>query len=306
MPKEGKETRQPKFKGTIAYVQRPIEGVALYRKPSEESLDDELEKLDRQDIDVIKKQELINRIKARAAEAEQRRLELEGKGKVAPMERRFTIIDNKPVLDPEGEYTFSEALRTCALAAGDKAGVSGDKVSDILGAIKPFVDESRGAAREVEEKKQETSLAMVAIEALKEKGGGQQPLTVNDMITLFSKLNEITTARSAQEGQPPAQRTIMDDLTQLGSIFETLQRVFGGGSRGEGPPTVLVTLPGTDGKGGIPMDTFMKWDEHQWNRRKEEVKFQDDRENAKAIRNFAGKLGKAADAFSRRAGAEEA
>ena len=85
MAKEGKETRQPKFRGTIAYVKKPIDGIALYKKASEESIDDMLEKLDRQDMDAIKKQELINRIKARAAEAEQRRLEMEGKGKAPPV-----------------------------------------------------------------------------------------------------------------------------------------------------------------------------------------------------------------------------
>lgn len=293
--KEGKEIKGPKFRGTFAYVTKPVPGATLYRKEKEESIDEMLDKLDKQDIDAIKKEELKSRIRTRAAEAEQRRLELEGKGKVEPKERRFTIINDKPVLDPEGEYTFSEALRTCALAAGEKTGVPADKMSDILTAIQPFVQEGREAAKEVEGKKQETSLAVLAIEAMKDKGTtttSQQPITFSDMIMLFEKMEQLRSA-STTTGQP---RTIVDDLAQLGSTFKTLQDVFGGGSssRGEGPTPVYITLPGTDGKGGMPFDTFLKWDEHRWNRQKEETKFEDDRKNAGALRDFLGKLSGAA------------
>ena len=283
-----------KFKETIAYVRKPIEGAILYSGgKGEESVDEMLDKLDKQDIDAIKKEELKSRIRTRAAEAEQKRLELQGKGKVEPKERRFTVIDNKPVLDPEGEYTFSEALRTCAVTAGEKAGVGGDKVSEILGAIAPFVIRQEGVAKGAEEKKMETSVVVAAIEALKERGGGQQPLTFTDLITLFEKMNEINTARAAQQGQPPAQRTILDDFGQLGSAFKMFQELFGGGSRGEGPAPINITIPGTDGKGSMPLDTFMKFDEHRWERHKDEQKFNDSRENARVMRDFVGKLGKA-------------
>lgn len=287
--------KEPKFKGTIAYVRKPIDGVTQYTNGKrEESIDEMLDKLDKQDLDAIKKEELKSRIRTRAAEAEQKRLEL-GKGKVESKERRFTIIDNKPVLDPEGEYTFSEALRTCAVTAGEKAGVGGDKVSEILGAIQPFVVRQEGVAKEAEEKKVESSVAMAAIEALKDRGGNvqaQQPLTITDLVTVLEKLNEM---KSAQSGGPPQQRNALDDLTQLGSTFKVLQEVFGGGSKSEGQAPVVVSLPGSDGKGGMPFDTFMKWDEHRWNRQKDEQKFEDSRKNAEVVRDFIGKLGKAAN-----------
>jgi len=275
-------------------VRKPIEGTTLYSGGKrEESIDDMLERLNKQDLDEIKREELINRIKVRAAEANKKRLEVEGKGETKG-ERRFTIIDNKPVLDPEGEYTFSEALRTCAVTAGEKAGVGGDKVSEILGAIQPFVIRQEGAAKEAEEKKVESSIAVAAIEALKERGNvqAQQPLTLADLITLLDKMNEMKSARS--EGLP-AQRSVLDELTQLGSVFKVLQEVFGGGSKSEGQAPVVVSLPGSDGKGGMPFDTFMKWDEHRWNRQKDEQKFEDSRKNAEVVRDFIGKLGKAAN-----------
>jgi len=75
-----------------------------------------------------------------------------------------------------------------------------------------------------------------------------------------------------------------------------LQEVFGGGSKPEGPTPVYVNFPGTDDQGGgIPLDSFMKWDEHRWNRHKDEQKFQDSRESARVARDFIGKLGKAAN-----------
>ena len=295
MAKEEKKVKKgPEFRGSFGYVAREIPGTRLYRREKEESIDEMLEKLDKQDIDSIKKEELKSRIRTRAAEAEQKRLELQGKGKVEPKERRFSIIDNKPVLDPEGDYTFSEAIRTCAIAAGEKTGVSGDKVSDILNSIQPFIQESRGAAKETEEKRQETSLAVTAfqsaIDALKERGTGQQPMTLNDMIGLFEKLDQLSAART--QGQADAQPSVLDQLAQLGSTFKTLQDVFGGGSKGESP--IMVQLPGTDGKGGMPLDAFMKWDEHRWDRHKDEIKFEDNRETGKALREFVGLLGKAA------------
>jgi len=285
--------KNPKFEGgTIAYVRKPIDGVTLYRGKQEESIDDMLERLNRQDLDEIKREELTNRIKVRAAEAKQKRLEVEGKGKVEPKERRFTIIDNKPVLDTEGEFTFSEALRTCASTAGEKAGVGGDKVSEILAAIQPFVIRQEGVAKEAEEKKVETSIAVAAIDALKEKGNvqPQQPLTITDLITVLDKMNEI---KSAQSGGPPQQRSVIGELAELGTAVKVLQEVFGGGSKSEQSP-VVVSFPGSDGKGGMPLDSFMKWDEHRWERHKDEQKFADSRENAKVMRDFVGKLGKAA------------
>ena len=288
----------PKFKGTITYVRKPIDGVSLYRKKEEESVDEMLDKLDKQDIDDIKKGELKSRILTRAAEAEQKRLELQGKGKVEPKERRFTVIDNKPVLDPEGEYTFNEALRACAVAAGEKAGVGGDKVSEILAAIQPFVIKQEGAAREAEEKKVERSIAVAAIDALKERGNvqPQQPMTFADMLKLLDKMEEIKSARG--EGLP-AQRSVIGELAELGSAVKVLQEVFGGGGgKSEGQTPVYVTIPGSDGKSGMPLDTFMKWDEHRWERHKDEQKFHDSRENAKVARDFLGKLGRAAGKFA--------
>lgn len=296
MAKEKEREGEPKFQfqSAIAYVRKPIPGVTLYKREEEETTDEMLEKLDKQDLDAIKRVELIARIKTRAAEAEQKRLGLLGGKPVAEAkERRFTIVNNQPVLDPEGEYTFSEALRTCALAAGEKTGVPGDKVSDILTAIQPFMQEGREAAKEAEGKKQETSLAVLAIEAMKGQGTGaqaQQPLTFSDMLMLFEKMEQLRSV-STTTAQP---RTILDELAQLGSTFEVLQKVFGGGSRGEGPAPVVVTLPGTDGKGGLPFDTFLKWDDHNWNRHKEEVKFSNDMKNAESIRDFVGKLSGAA------------
>ncbi|GAI66128.1 unnamed protein product, partial [marine sediment metagenome] len=199
---------------------------------------------------------------------------------------------------PEGEYTFSQALKTCASEAGKKAGIAGDKVSEILSAIHPFMVEGREAAKQTEEKKVETSIAVAAIEALKEKGNvqPQQPLTLIDLVTVLGKLDEMKRAAiPPAAGAPPAQRSVLDDLTQLGSTFKTLQDVFGGSNRGEGPAPVYITLPGTDGKGGLPLDTFMAWDQHRWDRHKDEQKFEDSRENARVVRDFIGKLGKAAN-----------
>lgn len=284
--------KEPKFKGTIAYVRKPIDGVQLYSGgKKEESIDDMLERLNKQDLDEIKREELINRIKIRAAEANKKRLEAEGKGETKG-ERRFTIIDNKPVPDPEGEYTFSQALKTCALEAGKRVGVEGDKVSDILSAVQPFVIKQEGAAKEAEEKKVETSIAVAAIDALKERSNvqPQQPLTMTDLITVLDKMNEI---KSAQSGGPPQQHSVISELAELGSAVKVLQEVFGGGSKSEQAP-VVVNFPGSDGKSGMPLDTFMKWDEHRWERHKDEIKFQDSRENAKVMRDFVGKLGKAA------------
>jgi len=288
--------KEPKFKGTIAYVRKPIDGVSLYSGGKrEESIDDMLERLNKQDLDEVKREELINRIRTRAAEANKKRLEAEGKGETKK-ERRFSVIANEPVLDPEGDYTFSEALRTCAHAAGEKAGVGGDKVSEILGAIAPFVTRQEGVAREAEEKKVERSIAVAAIDALKDRGNvqAQQPITFADMITLLEKMSEM---KSAQSGGPPAQRSMVDDLAQLGSTFKVLQEVFGNSSKSEGQAPVYVTFPGSDGKSGMPLDSFMKWDEHRWDRHKDEQKFNDSRENAKVMRDFVGKLGKAAAKF---------
>ncbi len=286
--------KAPKFEGTITYVRKPIDGVTLYSGgKGEESIDEMLERLNKQDLDDIKREELTNRIKVRAAEANKKRLEVEGKGETKE-ERRFTIIDNKPVPDPEGEYTFAQALKTCAISAGEKVGVGGDKVSEILGAIAPFVIRQEGAAKEAEEKKVERSIAVAAIDALKERGNvqSQQPLTMTDLITVLDKLNEM---KSAQSGGSVVPRSMVEEFAQFGSAVKVFQEIFGGGGgKSEGQAPVYVTIPGSDGKGGMPMDTFMKWDEHRWERHKDEQKFQDSRENAKVARDFIGKLGKAA------------
>lgn len=238
-----------------------------------------------------------------AAQVKPQGTELAGGATKAPARQHlFTVVDDKMIADPEGDLTFSEARIMLAENAARKVApdVGKDKLSDIIGAITPFIERREGAAKEAEEKKVESSLVVAAIDALKERGGNvqaQQPLTLADLLTLLGKFNEMRQAAIPPAGgAPPPQRSMLDELTQLGSTLKVLQEVFGGGGgKSEGQAPVYITLPGTDGQGGgIPLDSFMKWDEHRWNRHKDEQKFQDSRENAKVARDFLGKLGKAA------------
>lgn len=292
------EAKTPRFRGTIAYVQRPIPGIALYSGAgtnAEESVDESLARLDKQEIDAVKRQELVTRIRVRAAEAEQKLTKGGGQGR---QERRFAVgPDNRPMLDPDGEYSFNEALRVCATNAIEKTGVSDtEKVSDIINAVQPFLIQRKAEEGVEGEKKLEQSIALKAIEALalKDNKDTTNQMTPLDVLTIAEKLHQMTTPQQA------GQRNPLDDLTQLASTFQMLKESFGG-NQGPGQGQVVVQMPGMNG-GGMPLDAYMKLDDHTWSRRREEAEFQEKRDNAKAIREFFGQIGQAASQVAGKSG----
>lgn len=309
-------TRPPKFEGTIAYTKTPVPGVLLYGRPlsepsgESESLDDLVAKLDKEDINAAKREEVINKIKARvaeaaarAAEAERRRVNLE-RGAAGAEARRFNIENGKPIPDPDGEYTFNEALRICAVEAGNKAGIGVEKVSEIITAITPFMQRGAEQGAEVEQKKQETTILTAFLEHLKERGGGEgQYLTMNDFFTFLEKMDEVRKPPAGTLEGGARQTTFLDQMQQFVGTWQGMRDMFGGGQRGEGSPPVYITLKGPDGQeGALPFDIFEKWDDRRWKRRKEEEELDSKMTTAKEVRNFLSIFGRAA---ARRAGGKE-
>jgi len=303
MVKEKDTVRAPKFTGSIAYVTRPMQGINLYNRTNypTESTDEMLEKLTKQEIEEVKKQEFMARLKGRAVEAQNKQHALEkGQGLTSPLdskERRFSIIDNKPMLDSEGDYTFNEALRVCATDAGAKAGVSGDKVSDIINAIQPLLVERKVEAQQGEEKKLEQSLLLMVLESLRGKSdAGDKQMSPLDVLTIAEKLHDMTASRQGGEERSP-----LDDMAKLATTFQMLKGAFGGNSN-QGPGQVVVQMPGMEGK-TMPMDAYFTLDNHIWNRQKQQEEFKDKRENAKSVREFVGGLAQAASQMAGRGGA---
>ena len=142
--------REANFKGTIGYSVQPVAGVTLYqdRKPSEPSIEEMLEELDRSDIRAARKQELLARIKERIASLEGTKKEEKAPENpkrylVDPQSGRIDVVD-------DGEYTYKDALAVSASIKG-KAG-DYDGAINLINAAKTLAE---GTKLQPEEKKKE-------------------------------------------------------------------------------------------------------------------------------------------------------
>ena len=211
---------------------------------------------------------------------------------------RFTLIGDELVPDPEGEFTFSQARQVMMARAvqGAAPQLGGEKVSDIIAAISPFMMQQQSARAEEIEKQGETSVLAVAIKALVESknGGAQQPLSLNDVLGVVDKIEEVRRNTAAAYTQRDVkQPNALDELERMANIFGAMKNMFGSSNQGTSP--VNIAIKGANGEtGAIPLETFFQIDDHKRKVVQEEEDLANKRETGKAIRGFLDKIARAA------------
>lgn len=216
----------------------------------------------------------------------------------AKLPTRFTLIGDEIVADPEGEFTFSQARQMLMTKAiqGAAPQLGGEKVSEIIGAISPFLQQQQTARAAEIEKQGETSVLATVVKSLIEQKGGnaQQPMTLSDIMSIVDKIDEArrATAAAIVSGNS-RQPTALDELERMANVFNTLKGVFGSSKEGTSPITIAVK--GEDGTtGAIPLETFFAIDDHKRKVRQEEEELDNKRETGKTMRGFLDKIAKAA------------
>lgn len=210
---------------------------------------------------------------------------------------KFTLIGDEIVPDPEGEFTFSQARQVLMTKAiqGAAPQLGGEKVSEIIGAISPFLQESRAArAEEIREQGEQSVLATVVKSLIESKGGNaQQALTLADMLTVVDKIDEARrSAQAAIAAGNTRQPTGFEEVERIVNVIDKLKGLFGSGSAAS---PVTVAIKGVNGEtGAVPLETFFSIQDHQRKIRQEDEELEGKREMGKSIRGFLDKISRAA------------
>lgn len=149
--------KEPKFKGTIAYSQKPVAGLTIYQEKKEQSLSDMLDELVKDEVTTARKDEILAKIKTRRLQALREAQDAESalreaksgetvsitKDKEAPKTKRYLVDPESGTIsvdEEEGEYTYKDALLVSASIKG-KTGHFDDAVS-LINAAKALAPEA--------------------------------------------------------------------------------------------------------------------------------------------------------------------
>lgn len=210
---------------------------------------------------------------------------------------RFTLIGDEIVPDPEGEFSFAQARQVLMTRAvqGAAPNMGAEKVSEIIGAITPFLETQRAArVDEIEKQGEQSVLATVLKAFIENKGGsGQQPVTLTDMMSIVDKIEEArktATAAVLATGAKPA--TGFEDLERMVNMWDKMKSIFGGRNEGSG---VTIAIRGENGEtGAVPLDTYFKLEDHKRKTKQEDAEFESKQETGKVVRKFFESISKAA------------
>jgi hypothetical protein len=207
---------------------------------------------------------------------------------------RFTLVGDEIVADPEGEFTFSQARQYLMTRAIQNAApqLGGERVSEIITAITPFIETQRASRAE----EAESSILVAVVKSLLESknGNGQQQLTLSDVLAVVDKLDEArrNTAASIAAGAT-RQSSAFEELERMVNVFDKMKNLFAPAQSQASPVTIAVK--GSDGQiGAVPLDTFFAMDNHRRQVQREDNEADDKREMGKTVRGFLDKISKAA------------
>lgn len=209
----------------------------------------------------------------------------------------FTIIGDEIVADPEGEFSFAQARQVLMtkVIQGAAPGLGGDSIAGILGALTPFMEQQRTAKAEDAAKQGEQSVIATVVKSLIEKqGGGQQALTLTDVLTLVEKIDEARKGAVAAVAAGAGKSSSgFEDLERMVNMMDKMKGLFGSREGGNAPLTIAIK--GANGEtGAVPIDTFFQLQDHQRQMRREDEELDSKKETAKTIRSFLDRISKAA------------
>ena len=208
---------------------------------------------------------------------------------------KFSIIGDELVPDPDGDFTFSQGRQLLMTKAvqGAVPGAGAEKISDIINVLTPFIESQRTAKVEEIAQQGETSILAILVKSLiEQRGGGQQPLTLNDMLSVVDKIEEVRRSAAPRAPQPDA----VSELERMASLFSTLKGVFGNNDNHQ----YMVPVKGANGEASaMPIEMFFKIEDHKRQVKREDEEFEGKQEMGKRIRSVLDSVAKAADKAGR-------
>lgn len=149
--------KEPKFKGTIAYSQKPVAGLTIYQEKKEQSISDMLDELVKDEVTTARKDELLAKIKTRRLQALKEAQDAESalreakSGEVVSTIKEREAPKKRYLVDPEtgainvdeeeGEYTYKDALLVSASIKGK--GRNESPTIDVPGIMKAMAEASK-------------------------------------------------------------------------------------------------------------------------------------------------------------------
>lgn len=157
-----------------------------------EELISSVENIDKKELLQAKLRQLTADLALRARESENRARQYDAKGKEGgeklPEEDKWTIFAGKPTRDPEGEYTFSQALKVASLESQKDTKTDTKPDTGILGVLKFMKDEGLlGNSGNKEADPLTTQLIQKAIDHTYGENAGKSP----EMELLRTELKEL-------------------------------------------------------------------------------------------------------------------
>ena len=226
--------------------------------------------------------------------------EAEKAGEKAEREKKYIVVGEEIIADPDGDFSFGQARSLVAMTVAGKVapGTSQEKLSELIQVLEPIYTKREAAESTLETKKQETTVVQAAIEALREKssGGSNQFITFGDLTGFLDKVNQTMivaseTAKGSAEGKPSS----LDELGKMALTFKALKEVFAPPPASTASqPNVYVNLPGQDGQGGgIPWQAYTDIEGWRFQRYKDEQEFKGKQETATVGKDFMKEIAKA-------------
>lgn len=210
---------------------------------------------------------------------------------------RFSVIGDEIVADPDGEFTFSMARQylMTKLVQGAAPQLGGEKVSEIIAAISPFMLQQQSQKVAEIEAQGETSILGILIKSLIEsQSNGQPPMTMLDMLTVIEKLEAMRRVSSSDNVKPDA----FSELERMLNMFTMMKNMFGGGQTSS---PITIALKGENGQtGALPLETYFQLEDHRRAVKREDEEAENKRETGKTVRGFFDKISKAASNMASR------
>ncbi len=197
--------------------------------------------------------------------------------------KRFAVINDEIVADPEGDFTYSQARQYLMTKVMQNAGVPQDKVSDLIAALTPFISKPA---------EQGTNINDVLLAILsKPSPAAPQPMSVLDVVQLVKALEKPAPL-------PVQPVSIADELSKTIALAKSLIEMAGSNKS----ENKSVTIPIKGMEGGLDLDTFFRISDHNRKIQQEEEASDSKKDTAKSVRSFVDRLGKAAEKFAEKEG----
>lgn len=300
--------REPKFRGSFGLSAQPIAGVTLYqdRKPSEPSIDEMLEELDRSDIRAARKEELLARIKERIANLSG---EKKAEKPISDNPKRYLVNPETGRIDvvDDGEYSYKEAL---LISSSIRA--KGGHFDDAINLINAAKTLSEGTKPPEGEKKREF---YVDDDGIIHRDPENGDLTLSEARAISQSrrppadpppsyyVDKDGKVQQVAPGQPvvveksgqPGPSYFVNEKGELQEVKPGQPIVIRVESKSDQPPSTPIQL--TDKAGNpIVMDigSLISWRKFEGEERRADEEQKDKRDMAGAVKTFLTKIGEAA------------